>query len=270
MPFTASHIAAIVPIYARLGRFRVASALVIGSMTPDFHYFLPMEIGRLTTHSVWGLMAFCVPIGLAAYVLYHLLFKHALIALLPDWVADRLDRVAGDPGSLSNARWHAVIGAIAIGAATHIVWDAFTHRASWGVALFPALQDHIASIYGHDLHVYALLQHLSTVVGLAMIAGWSWRWLRREPPLLAEQRLRLTPRAKRFVWLLITATACINGLTVLLPYLLSASVINLGTWPAFGLVTSTIAGGLCALTVFSIVWVFCRPSRVKGIVWLGR
>jgi Domain of unknown function (DUF4184) len=116
MPFTASHIAAIVPIYALLGRFRVASALVIGSMTPDFHYFVPIDADRLTTHSIWGIVAYCLPMGLAAYVLYHLLAKEPLLALLPDWIAARVDRVAGRPHALPSVRWHHVVGALGIGA----------------------------------------------------------------------------------------------------------------------------------------------------------
>ncbi|MSQ21570.1 MAG: DUF4184 family protein [Betaproteobacteria bacterium] len=148
MPFTASHIAAIVPIHAHLGRFRVASALIIGSVAPDLHYFLPIDIGRVTTHSALGLLAFCLPIGLVTYILYHLLAKHALIALLPNWVADRVDRVAGDPGTLPKKRWSAVIGAILIGAATHICWDAFTHRGSIGVASLPALQGVVTTLWG--------------------------------------------------------------------------------------------------------------------------
>jgi Domain of unknown function (DUF4184) len=270
MPFTASHIAPIVPLYARLGRFRVASALIIGSMAPDFHYFIPIDVGRLATHSMGGIVAFCLPMGLAAYVLYHLLAKEALLALLPEWIAVRVDRVAGRPHALPSVRWRDVLGALAIGALTHIVWDAFTHRSGWGVVLLPVLLDYVVTVRGYDLYVYGLLQHVSTLVGLALVLGWSWRWLRRATPLLAEPRPRLSARAKRLIWIAIAAAACINGVTALSPYLVSVRAFDLGTLPAFTLVTSTIAGALCAFSAFSIAWTLRRAPRPKGVVWLGR
>lgn len=270
MPFTASHIAAIVPIHAHLGRFRVASALIIGSVAPDLHYFLPIDIGRVTTHSALGLLAFCLPIGLVTYILYHLLAKHALIALLPNWVADRVDRVAGDPGTLPKKRWSAVIGAILIGAATHICWDAFTHRGSIGVASLPALQGVVTTLWGRDLYGYALLQHLSTLVGLGVAAGWARRWLRQQTPFVAEYHPRLFERSKRMVWMLIIAAALVNGALALLPFLGTATAVHVNTLPAFDFVTSTIAGGLCALGVFALIWQVRLLRRSKGLVWVGR
>ena len=270
MPFTASHIAAIVPIYARLGRFRVASALVIGSMAPDMHYFLPIDIDRDISHSVWGLLAYCLPIGLVLYVLFHLLAKHALIALLPDWIADRVDRIAGDPGSLPRQRWSAVAGAILIGASTHLFWDAFTHRDSFGVGLFPALQTVVISIWGWDLYGYALLQHLSTLVGLAVITCWSWRWLRQQTPFVAEYRPRLTVSTKRMVWMLIIATAVVNGALALVPYFGATIDLSSAALPAFEWVTSTIAGGLFAVGLFSLLWRIRLAQRFKPLVWLSR
>jgi Domain of unknown function (DUF4184) len=270
MPFTASHIAAIVPIYAGLGRFRVASALVIGSMAPDFHYFLPIDINRVSTHSFWGLLAFCLPFGLAAYLVYHLFAKHALIALLPDWIADRVDRIAGDPWTLPKKTWGAVAGAILIGASTHIVWDSFTHRGSFGVAFFPELQSVITTVWGWDVYGYALLQHVSTLVGLVVIAWYAWRWLRQQMPFVAEYRPRLRERTKRAIWMLIVAASIVNGALALVPYLAAQNMPQSTALPAFEFVTSTIAGGLCVLGVFSLAWQVRLLQRFKQLDWLGR
>ncbi len=254
MPFTASHIAAVVPLYPGLGRFRILSALAIGSMSPDLHYFLPIDIGRVSTHGAWGLVWFCLPMGVATYLLYHLLVKHAVFALLPAWIAARVNRIAGEPHTLPTARCIDVLGAIAIGAGTHIVWDAFTHRGGWGVALFPTLRGYVVSVQGLDLYVYSLLQHASSGIGLALIVWWAWRWLRRASPSHIEHRLRLSARTKVLVWMSIFATAAVNGVIALAPYLESTHALRLGTLPAFALTVSTIAGASFAVLVFAVAW----------------
>ncbi|MFN0303485.1 MAG: DUF4184 family protein [Burkholderiales bacterium] len=254
MPFTASHIAAVVPLYPRLGRFRILSALAIGSMSPDLHYFLPIDIGRVSTHGAWGLIWFCLPMSVATYMLYHALVKHALIALLPEWIAARVNRIAGEPYALPNVRWIDVLGAIAIGAGTHIVWDAFTHRRGWGTALFPALRGYVVSVQGLDLYVYSLLQHASSGIGLALIAWWAWRWLRQAAPSHVEHRSRLSVRTKVLVWASISGAAAVNGVIAFAPYLESIDALRLGTLPAFTLTVSTIAGAAFALLVFAVAW----------------
>jgi hypothetical protein len=50
MPFTISHIAAVLPAYRPLVRARLFTAAVIGSMVPDFGILLPGGLSRLQTH----------------------------------------------------------------------------------------------------------------------------------------------------------------------------------------------------------------------------
>ena len=54
MAFTPAHAAAAVPLHRLLGSRAVLSALVIGSMTPDFAYFLPLGVRRAQSHSLVG------------------------------------------------------------------------------------------------------------------------------------------------------------------------------------------------------------------------
>src|SRR5260370_376021 len=67
MPFTISHAAAVLPFSRLLARWQLLSAVVIGAMVPDFGLFFPWRIQRFETHSVWGVFAFCLPVGLVAY-----------------------------------------------------------------------------------------------------------------------------------------------------------------------------------------------------------
>lgn len=143
-----------------MGRFAVPSALVIGSIVPDLWYFVPLA-SREESHGLTGVFWFCLPLGLVAYVLFHLLLKHPLIALLPPALSGRLGSFTS-PG-LPALPWHAVIASLLAGALTHIVWDALTHS-----------NDH--AIHGHNW-----LQHASTAFGTAVLAWWIWRKLRRAP-----------------------------------------------------------------------------------------
>lgn len=143
-----------------MGRFAVPSALVIGSIAPDLWYFVPLA-SREESHGLAGVFWFCLPLGLVAYALFHLLLKHPLIALLPRALSCRLGSFTTP--ALPAVPWHAVIVSLLAGALTHLVWDALTHS-----------NDH--AIHGHNW-----LQHASTALGSVVLAWWIWHRLRRAP-----------------------------------------------------------------------------------------
>src|SRR5262245_46796273 len=137
MPFTFAHPAAAVPLRGVLGRYGVLSALVIGSLTPDFPYFLPLDIPREVSHSLPALAWFCLPMGLLVYVLFHVFLKGPLLALLPPATLCRLGPYTSRFQSLPQASWTAVIVSLLCGAVTHLLWDAFTHNNAPAVRAFP-------------------------------------------------------------------------------------------------------------------------------------
>jgi Domain of unknown function (DUF4184) len=168
VPYPFAHPAAVLPLARLMGRFAVPSALAIGSVAPDFWYFVPF-VTREAAHSLAGLLWFCLPAALTAYVLFHLLLKRPLIAL----ISPRLGSFtcAGVP----ELPLHAVVGSVLAGALTHIVWDDLTHA-----------------------HGQRWLQHASTLAGSAILAWWLWRKLRRAaaPP---PQAPRLSQRTRACV-----------------------------------------------------------------------
>lgn len=160
MPYPFAHPAAVLPLVRPMGRFAVPSALVIGSIVPDLWYFVPL-VRHDHSHSAAALLWFCIPAGLVVYLLFHLLLKHPLIALMPRALACRLGSFTSP--ALPAAPWHAVLASLLAGALTHIVWDALTRS-----------NDH--AIHGHNW-----LQHASTGLGTAILAWWLWRKLRHAP-----------------------------------------------------------------------------------------
>src|SRR5258706_15401516 len=123
MPFTFAHPAAAIPLMRPMGRFGVLSALIIGSMTPDVAFLLPIGVSRTESHSIAGLFWCNLPLGWACYVVYHLLMKRPMIHLLPAHAFARLRRFATNDWVHSNRSLPPVLLSVFAGAVTHLVWD---------------------------------------------------------------------------------------------------------------------------------------------------
>jgi hypothetical protein len=192
VPFTVSHAAAVLPLH-RWSRFNLPlSALMIGSMAPDFAYFYSHASERLVTHSVHGLFTFAWPVGFCVWWFYVRFLEEPTIALLPEpWC-----RRFAPTGKLTLRRFAWVSAAIIVGAATHILWDAFTHRSTFITRAFPIFRAHVPGL--HWLPVFEVLQVLSSVVGLVVL----WRWamnLRGAPDTPYQPPYALTDRQRLVV-----------------------------------------------------------------------
>jgi hypothetical protein len=200
MPFTVSHIAAVLPGYRPLTRARVFTAAVIGSMVPDFGILLPGAISRMETHSITALFTFSLPVGLMTYWLTLLLIRPAVLEVLPDGAYARL-RAAPPPPSIRQLRaWLYAAAALLLGACTHLAWDAFTHENAGGVRLFPGLTDYGPEMSGHPLPLYRWLQHGSSAAGLAVVACALLLWWHHAPAPPKPPVRRIGP-TERLAWL---------------------------------------------------------------------
>ncbi|MEJ0087356.1 MAG: DUF4184 family protein [Pseudomonadota bacterium] len=181
MPFTVSHAAAVLPLGKLSRRTLPLAALMIGSMSPDFSYFLPGELAVLPTHTFAGLFWFCWPAGMAAWLLFVHVLEVPTLALLPEPWRSRI--MPSDPTTTLIGIALASL-AVVIGAATHVIWDSFTHRYTPVVDALPMLRTVVFKIGYEPIRVYKILQHLSTVVGFLVLTAWAWR-LRRDPEVPA-------------------------------------------------------------------------------------
>lgn len=106
MPLTFAHPAAILPGYQWRDRGVPFSALVIGSMSPDFEYFLRLEpIGHFA-HTIPGVFVFCLPTGLLVYGLYRVLLSPVVPALLPLVIRRRWADTFQPAAGSSSVGWH--------------------------------------------------------------------------------------------------------------------------------------------------------------------
>jgi hypothetical protein len=196
MPFTVSHIAAVLPGHRMLSRAHVFSAAVIGSMVPDFGLLLPFFPRRVETHSLLGLVSFCLPVGLIAYWLTMVLIKPAMLEIVPDGAYMRVRAADAGAPRASLRGWLNAALAIVLGAITHLIWDAFTHEHAGGVRMFPVLKDYGPEVDGHTLQLYVWLQYGSSVVGLIVVMAALLLWLRHvpHPPRHPQRRLHTGER----------------------------------------------------------------------------
>jgi hypothetical protein len=205
MPFTVAHAAAAPPLWRASGRRLVLSALVVGSMAPDFEYFLHLRTHRTIGHTIPGLFLQCLPASLVVLAVWHLVVKRPAAALLPPRLA-ALGAGAGDRFPFWPAsRLTRICVSVLIGSLSHLVWDSVTHSHGLVVRHVDLLDVYL----GRGAHVYDVLQYLSGVVGMALLI----RWCRRQLPSTRLSTLpdRLVPPGTRRVALASIATVCVGG-----------------------------------------------------------
>ncbi len=264
MPFTVSHIAAVLPFSRLLARWRLMSATVIGSMVPDFGFLLPWRISRVETHSAWGLLTFCLPVGLAAFWWFQYLVKPALLAVLPDGAFARWQSSAIPADPASPWQWVLAALGVEVGAASHLVWDAFTHEGARGMRIFPLLDDPVVEIAGHHLIGAHLMQDLSSLVGLLLVATAAVFALRAGRPDPLVRPARPIGQSERLVWSTgyLVAAAVLTGLFLIMHPLPDASGRNLG----FAIETTAIAAlrGLAAAVILVSLAVMFRLRAARA------
>jgi hypothetical protein len=213
MPFTLSHPATVLPFARLLARLRLLSAVVVGSMVPDFGRFLPWQPARFETHSADALLTFCLPVGLITYWVFQWLIKSPLIELLPPGAHARWRDLSAPADAASIRQWMLAGCGVLFGAVTHLVWDAFTHEGARGVRMFPALEDPTVQLGGHRLSGAPLLQDVNSVVGLLMVIAILAYGLRPGRPGDAAAPRRLG-RGERWMWIgaYALATALLSSL----------------------------------------------------------
>jgi hypothetical protein len=261
MPFTLAHPATVLPLARLLARRRLLSAVVVGSMVPDFGRFLPWQPARFETHSADALLTFCLPVGLVTYWLFQWLIKRPLVELLPPGAYARWRDSSAPADASSIKQWILAACGVLFGAITHLVWDAFTHEGARGVRMFPVLEDPAVEFGGHRLSGAHLLQDANSVVGLLVVIAVLAYGLRPGQPGAAAAKRRLT-RVERWLWILayVLAAASFSGLFFLVRRHALAGI----PLPLSSAAIAFLRGAAAALIVMSAalnLWLRGRPRR---------
>lgn len=175
MPFTFSHPAFVLPFMRSRSRWFSLTGLVVGSITPDFEYFLRMEGQRVHGHTVAGIFWFDLPLALIICFLFHNLVRNPFINHLPASFQQRFYNVKGFRwNAYFRSRWSIVSSSILLGIVSHLFTDAFTNGSGYFVAEFSFLQRTVP--FADTFIPYnAILHRILSLGGLAVL-GWAiWK-----------------------------------------------------------------------------------------------
>lgn len=165
---------------------------------PDFPYLLSLSPHKSYSHTLPGMFLLDLPLALLSLWLFHAFIKQPILAFLPDGVLRRVSSSLSSFSFSPTGRLSLVVLSILIGTATHLVWDSFTHDTSWIYQNWAFLRGSVALPITGEMGVYKLLEYLSSVFGLAIVAVWIWHWYRTTQPspypvvLLLKGRRRQT------------------------------------------------------------------------------
>jgi hypothetical protein len=155
-----SHQAAVVPLKMWRPSWLDGTALVFGSMAPDWSYVLNGSRFAVNAHAWPGMVWFAVTVAVVATVGVRRLEPQLVAGLLwrPRWVRDIGRRRP------VRRRFVLVVACAALGVLTHVVWDAFTHDFRWGPQHISWLRAQV-TVAGRSMSRAHLLQQISTVGG---------------------------------------------------------------------------------------------------------
>lgn len=169
MPFTFSHPAIVLPLAYLPKKWFSLTGLIIGSMTPDFEYFIRMRIQSNYSHTLSGLFWFDLPLAILLAFIFHDIIRDKLFKNLPLMLKSRVMQFTKfNWNAYFRQNWFVVIVSILIGAASHIFWDSFTHDNGYFIERLPALQGS-AELFGKQIPILKILQHSSTFLGAIVI-----------------------------------------------------------------------------------------------------
>jgi Domain of unknown function (DUF4184) len=223
------------------------SAMVAGAIVPDIPVFLGLGHSYVGTHSWLGVVLVNPVLAVVALGIWFGLVRDPVVDILPLVLRERLAPTA----RLPRSRLPLVPVAAMAGAATHVGWDLFTHSGRWGVRQIEWLQTRHAGLVGFEW-----MQHLSGLVGLAVVAMATTQWLRAQPPVAHPATVPQLGTTALGVAVTIAAVPTLATLVLSAPHGLYAVAFNTAV---VGIQASTVSLG-----VLCLVWqVLARVASSK-------
>lgn len=178
MPFTVSHVAFVLPLFR--SRCLDPVGLAIGSMTPDFGYFIEAFPVAASIHGWPGCTTVGLPLAAAVWIVGRT-FAPVLCHPLPEPCRSRLGNAWRRPLSIRGWLWLPL--SFWIGILSHNAADFFTHSTGWMAQRIPGLMPPSA--------LPRFLQHSGSLLGLLVLA-LALRKIHHGPMELEDRwRLRL-------------------------------------------------------------------------------
>lgn len=238
MPFTPAHSALVLP-FLKIRPERVsATALVIGSMAPDFEYFFKMSVSGQHSHTLMGILYFNIPVTILLSFLFHGVVKRNLISNLPVFFQYRFHPVLelNFNGHFKRYYWAVIISA-ALGSFSHIFWDAFTHNDGFFAQRISFYKQVVIPFDGVRYPLFYGLQHISTYVGLAIVMAYIF--------FMKPYKNIPISRPAIWYWLLVVF---ISSVVIILRFYFATKTLDLGNF-----VVSAVSAILVAMLISGLV-----------------
>ena len=143
------------------------TSLVIGSMAPDFDYLYHTQIGNSLSHSLVGVVYYCLPITVGVAFLWHLIVKASLASALPNSLVHKYsDWLSNSWECKSLSHLLIILISAIVGTLTHLAWDSFTHISGFFVQNIAFLTN---ATFFYNLPVFELLQYGCGILGFFVV-----------------------------------------------------------------------------------------------------
>ena len=237
MPFTFSHPAIVLPFKWVDPKWFSITGLVIGSMIPDFEYFLRMKIQSDYSHTLGGVFWFDLPLCIVVAFVFHTIVRNSLIDNLPKFLKIRfIEYKSFNWNNYFRKNWIIVIISALAGIFSHFLWDAFTHWDGFFVQNSTLLNNTV-SIGGYPFPVFKLLQHASSLIGEMILVVLVMILHRKE---ITKRKINIS------YWFLFLAIAMI---IVFIRIFAGLDYRLYGT-----LIVTIISAALLSLIILGVVW----------------
>lgn len=247
MPFTFAHPAIVVPFGAKKTKYLDFTALVIGTMAPDFEYFIYFKPRQIIGHTLLGQLSFNLPIAFIIAYIYHYILKESIITNLPKSYCNRYYYLTQSEWKINSVfKFIVFCYSMLIGAFTHIAWDSFTHKTGFFVDKLKLLSDYI-NLLGYEIPIYKILQHGSTLLGFVVIAIYLLMIQNKNMDI--KNHVEISKINKVRFWV---GTFLIS--IVIIPLM----IIKLDNFILGGVIVTTINGAFIGVITMSIITKFLK------------
>ncbi|MBH5319060.1 DUF4184 family protein [Paenibacillus sp. GSMTC-2017] len=251
MPFTFAHPLYAAPLKVIKPSIISLTGIVLGSMSPDFEYFIALEPHQTIGHSTLGLLLQAIPLSLLFAFIFHYLLKSAIADNLPAiWsISGRAQGLIRTHTWRMNrlSDWIVFVISVAIGFYSHVLLDGFTHVTGYFVQRNSFLQ---YEIMGYP--VFKFLQHGLSLIGLSLQGIFIFVLFKKVKPIY--QANGPSAMNKWLFWIIVSVVAVI---VVALKFLLSNSTNYIGMG-----VVSMLSGTVLGIIVASLIYRLRNQSIV--------
>lgn len=176
MPFTPSHIIAVLPFRRFSGKYLSMTGLIAGSVSPDFEFFLRVTLYGNISHTWLGFFVFDFPVAVLIGVVYHMIVKKPFIMHTPSVLYKRWGKYAAQ-NWFAYLKGHKLIFILScfLGILTHFLWDNLTHHPGYISDFHFDFSLNKILVFGKLMPLYDLFQIVSSLMGLVILAIFIWK-----------------------------------------------------------------------------------------------